>query len=217
MKSKKAKFFDLSYFPYDFGRVMGVLPGLIWLRPKWIYENQAAKKRLRGGAILMINHSGFIDPILAQFALWYRRQHFVATKELFQGPVKSRLFKVFHCIEVDRENFRLDTFRSITEHLEQGKVVTIYPEGHINFDDGAVAAFKSGIVMMALRSGRPIVPIYTKRPKSFWDRAEFCIGEPIDLQAVYGKLPSMQVIGQISEDLRQKEIELGQMIENEVH
>ena len=211
-KRNKARVLDFRYFLYDFGRITGVIPGLIWLRPKWVYESKAARKRLRGSAILMINHTGFIDPILAQFAVWYRRQHFVATKELFEGKVKNWLFNVFHCIEIDRSNFNYSSFRSITDHLEDGKIVTIYPEGHINFESESVAAFKSGIVMMALRSGRPIVPIYIKPPKTIWNRAVFVIGEPIDLRGTYGALPSIDTINKISEDLRKKEIELGELI-----
>ena len=210
-KRYKARVIDFRYFLYDFGKLNAIIPGLVWLRPKWIYENKAARKRIRGSAILMMNHAGFTDPILAQFAVWYRRQHFVATKELFRGKFLNWLFNVFHCIEVDRTNFNFNTFRDITDHLDDGKVVSIFPEGHINFEDSSVTPFKSGVVMMALRSGRPIVPVYMKQPKSIRERAKFVIGEPIYLSEKYGALPSVYTMNRISEDLRKKEIELGEL------
>lgn len=213
IKRNKAKLIDFEYILFDIGKIPVIIPGLIWLRPKWTYENDAAKRRIRGGAILMVNHSGFTDPILAQFAVWYRRQHFVAAKELFEGKVRNKLFHIFHCIEVDRENFNIGTFRSITDHLDGGKIVTIYPEGHINMSEGAVDAFKSGVVMMALRSGKPIVPVYTKAPAKIWNRAVFCIGQPVNLREEYGPMPTMDEIREISERLRKKELELEKIIQ----
>ena len=205
--------FDLHYLLYDFGKLNFVIPGLIWLRPKWVYETPAARKRIRGSAILMFNHTGFTDPFMDQMAVWYRRQHFVACKELFHGKFLNWLFHVFHCIEVDRENFNFQTFRDITDHLEKGKIVSIYPEGHINQDSAGLTTFKSGIVMMALRSGRPIIPVYVRKPAHWYNRAVFCIGEPLNLRDVYGPMPSMQVIEQISADLREKELRLSKIIE----
>ena len=209
---KKARLIDFRYFLFDIGKFFAILPGLIWLRPKWMFENEKAKKKIRGPAILMYNHAGYTDPILAQFAVWYRRQHFVATKELFRGKFMNWLFNVFHCIEIDRTNFNFSTFREITDHLDGGRVVSIFPEGHINFEDDTVKAFKSGVVMMALRSGSPIVPVYMKQPKSWKERALFVIGEPISLREQYGALPSVDTINKISEDLRIREIELGELV-----
>ena len=211
----RARLIDPGYFLFDLGKLIAFPPGLVWFRPRFIYESKRAKKRLRGGAILMINHTGFTDPIMAQFAVWYRRQHFVATTELFSSPFRRWLFGVFHCIEIDRSNFNLGTFRTITAALEGVKVVTIYPEGHIN-DEKGVAAFKDGIVMMALRSGRPVVPLYIRKQEKWYERATFVIGEPINLKERYGGLPSMDTVREISEALRKKEIELKELIGEDI-
>ena len=211
-KRTRAKLFDFDYILFDIGKALAIVPGLIWMRPKWRYETENAKKRIRGGAILIFNHAGFVDPIAAQFAVWYRRQHFVATKELFHTPFLRWLFGVFHCIEVDRENFSMNTFRDITEHLKGGKIVSIFPEGHINTtSDTSVTPFKSGVVMMALRSGMPVVPVYMKMPDKWYRRAVFVIGDTIDLRSKYGALPSMKVIADITADLHNKELELGRL------
>ena len=208
-KITKTRVFDPRYLVFDFGRLTAVPLGLLWLRPKWIYENAAAKKRIRGGALLMFNHTGFIDPILDQFAVWYRRQHFVAATELFTDGFRGWLFRQFHCIEVDRRNFNLSTFRDVTDHLAAGNVVSIYPEGRINTGEkDGVSVFKSGMVMMALRSGVPVVPIFVRPPRRFWNRARFVIGEPVDLRAEYGALPSVDTVERISADLREKELRL---------
>lgn len=216
MKNKKitkARFIDLRYILFDTARILGIIPGLIWLRPKWRFESKKAKKFARGGVIFMFNHNGFADPIYDQFAIWYRRQHFVAAKELFNTKAKHVLFTIFKCIEIDRENFNISSFREITDHLRAGNAVSIFPEGHINGDDSGVAAFKTGIVMMAARSGSPVVPVYAKPQKKWYKRAVFCIGDPIDIKAECGPIPTMEQIEDVSDRFRKIEIKLKSMTE----
>lgn len=213
-RSKKARFFDFRYFLYDFGRALAALPWLLILRPKWKFENQAAKKKIRGGAILSFNHTGMLDPARDQFSVWYRRMHFVAAEALYRTKVSRWLFTyAFRCIEVNRENFNLGTFREITDHLTAGNIVSIYPEGHVNVGEAEINVFKSGIVMMAIRSGAPIVPIYSKSPEKWYRRTVYCIGEPICVREKLGGLPSIDKIQEFSEFLREKEAELKKIAE----
>ena len=74
---KRAKLFSFKDFVMDFIRVSGALPGLLWLRPKIRYTSKAAKKRIRGGALVISNHNSFVDPGYVMFVIWYRRQRFV--------------------------------------------------------------------------------------------------------------------------------------------
>lgn len=215
-KNKKAKFFDLRYALYDLGRLLALPGWLLILRPKWKYESQAARKKIRGGAILSFNHTGLLDPARDQFSIWYRRMHFVAAEELFEKKFTRWLFTyVFRCIEVSRKNFNLGTFREITDHLTAGNVVSIYPEGHVNAGEAEINAFKSGVVMMAVRSGVPIVPVYSKTPEKWYRRTVYCIGEPIDVRKKLGAMPSIDNIQKFSEFLREKEQELKRIAEGE--
>ena len=209
-RPKRNKLFSLKYLVYDFVKVTAALPGLIWLRPCWQYENKAARKRIRGGAVLIANHVGFFDPIYIMLAVWYRRHHFVCGKEFFES--KSRWwFEHFLCIPVDRGNFSMDSLRQITDELKAGSLVPIFPEGHINDGSGRIAAFKSGMVLMALQGKAPVVPVYI-RPKAHWyNRVKMVIGEPVDIIARYGRRPSMQQIDEIAAELQRKEEELEQL------
>ncbi|MDD7394040.1 MAG: hypothetical protein PUG24_06570, partial [Eubacteriales bacterium] len=89
--------FSIRYLFYDFVKITAAIPGLICFRPKLVYENKKAKKKIRGGAMIVSNHVGFRDPVYLQFAVWYRRQHFVCLKKLFEGRA-ALLFKGFLCI-----------------------------------------------------------------------------------------------------------------------
>ena len=209
-RPQRAKLFSLKYLVYDFVKVTAALPGLLWLRPRWRYENKEARRRIRGGAVVIANHVGFFDPIYVMFAIWYRRHHFICGKEFFES--KSRWwFERFLCIPVDRENFQLNSLRQISDELKAGSLVPLFPEGHINDGSGRMAAFKSGMVLMALQGKAPIVPVYCRPQAHFWNRLTVVIGEPIDIIARCGKRPSMQQIEQIAADLQSKEEELKQI------
>lgn len=210
-KPKRAKLFSPRYLVYDFVKLTASVPGMLWMRPRWRYETNAAKKRIRGGALLIANHYGFFDPVYVMFAVWYRRHHFICGKEFFETKA-AWLFKQFLCIPVDRANVGFGTMRTITDELKNGSLVSIFPEGHINEDgSGDLGAFKSGPVLIALQGKAPIVPVYVKPREHFWQRMTFVIGEPIDLVQRYGKRPSMSEIDAVAEELRQKEEELKQI------
>ena len=211
--AKKPKLFSFRYLFYDFVKVTAALPGLLWFRPKWIYETPAAKKRLRGGKLLIANHAGFFDPIYVMYAVWYRRHHFVCGKEFFAGK-QRRIFQAFQCIPVDRENFGMASLRQIADELRSGSVVSLFPEGHINNGSGQMAAFKSGMVLMALQGKAPIVPVYCRPKPHFYSRLRLVIGEPIDIIAQYGNRPSLSQIDKIVEDLQTKEEALKTLAEH---
>lgn len=204
MKNKK------NYFFYDFVKITAAIPGLIWFRPKRIYANESAKKKIKGGALLISNHSTNVDPIILMFAVYYRRHHFIATKEVFDTKLKRFLFENFHCIEIDRENFGMDVFRNIIDLLKDGKLVVMFPEGHLTKAE-EVQKFKSGVVLMSISSQKPIVPVYVKVRKSFWHRQCVVFGEPLNLVEILGKMPSLSDMDRIADVLVEKEKELKQI------
>ena len=215
-KPEKLPLFSKDNLVYDFTKITAGLPGLLWLRPKWIYESKAARKRLRGGHLVIANHAGFFDPIYVMIAVWYRRHRFICGKEFFESKA-GRLFRAFHCIPVDRGNFRIDTLRQISDALQAGAIVSLFPEGHVNDGSGEMAAFKSGMVLMALQGKAPIVPVYVLPPKPRYRRLRLVIGEPIDIIARYGSRPSFSKIDEIAAMLQEKEERLKALAEADLH
>jgi len=211
MKKEKKKI--NNYFFYDFVKITAAIPGLLWFRTKKIYASAKAKEKIKGGALLISNHSGDFDPIIAMFGVWYRRHHFIATSGLFDSKVKRFLFERFHCIEIDKENVSMKTFREIVDHLQRGKLVSMFPEGHVTRNE-EVQKFKSGVVLMAVTAKSPIIPIYIKKRKSVWQRQRVVIGEPINPTEMFDKMPSLADMEKIAEVLREKESELKEIADN---
>ena len=123
------------------------------------------------------------------------------------------MFENFHCIEIDRENFGMNIFRRIIDLLKRGKLVVMFPEGHVTKDE-EVQKFKSGMVLMAVTSQKPIVPVYIKIRKSIWHRQYVVFGEPINPVEVLGGMPSLADMDKIADILREKEQELKIIADN---
>ena len=180
---KKAKLFSLRCLLMDLIRITGALPGLVWLRPKIRYTAKQAKKRLRGGVLVIANHTSFIDPACMMYVLWYRRLYFVC-HQAFVETKAGPFFRAAGClIPINADNFSVGSFRSITESLRDGKAVTLFPEGHVNKGD-EMLEFKSGMVLISMQSKRPIVPVYLKPRRHWYSRLKAVVGEPVDITAL---------------------------------
>lgn len=204
---KKAKLFSLRCLLMDLIRVTGALPGLVWLRPKIRYTAKQAKKRLRGGVLVIANHTSFIDPACMMYVLWYRRLYFVC-HQAFVETKAGPFFRAAGClIPINADNFSVGSFRSITESLRDGKAVTLFPEGHVNKGD-EMLEFKSGMVLISMQSKRPIVPVYLKPRRHWYSRLKAVVGEPVDITALSEGRPAFSKIQEVTALLRKREEEL---------
>lgn len=206
MSKNRAKLFSFKNFFHDFVRITGS-PVALWHRPKVVYTTEKARERLRGGVLLIANHTGVYDPILMMLAVPYRRQFFIISEEVMDKPFLGRLFRACRCIRIDRQNPNLATFREIISRLKDGEVISMFPEGHIHQDDGT-AAFKSGMVLMAVRSGVPIVPLYLSPKKGFFGRLRVVVGERVSVTELYGEHPTFAQIDAATKLLYEREEEL---------
>ena len=204
---KKAKLFSLRCLLMDLIRVTGALPGLVWLRPKIRYTSKQAKKRLRGGVLVIANHTSFIDPACMMYVLWYRRLYFVC-HQAFVETKAGPFFRAAGClIPINADNFSVGSFRSITESLRDGKAVTLFPEGHVNKGD-EMLEFKSGMVLISMQSKRPIVPVYLKPRRHWYSRLKAVVGEPVDITSLSEGRPAFSKIQEVTALLKKREEEL---------
>ena len=204
---KQAKLFSLRCLLMDLIRITGALPGLVWLRPKIRDTAKQAKKRLRGGVLVIANHTSFIDPACMMYVLWYRRLYFVC-HQAFVETKAGPFFRAAGClIPINADNFSVGSFRSITESLRDGKAVTLFPEGHVNKGD-EMLEFKSGMVLISMQSKRPIVPVYLKPRRHWYSRLKAVVGEPVDITALSEGRPAFSKIQEVTALLKKREEEL---------
>ncbi len=211
-ESAKKKNKKENYFFYDFVKVTAAIPALLWQLPKVVHLSKETKK-IKGGAMITANHVNFGDPVLLLIAFWRRRVFSLASKDLYNGKFKKWFFEKVGCIQVDKQNFSMNSFHEVLRRLQNDQIVSIFPEGKLNVSS-QMDAFKSGATLMAIRAKKPIIPVYLERQTKWPQRRTVIIGEPIDPLDYCAKNPSMQEINNFSKILKQKEEELEQYFNN---
>lgn len=202
----KARVINFRKFFYDIFKWAG-WPLFFFFRVKKIYENKDNKKHIKKGALIISNHIQYSDPMVLHCTFWYRRLHFVVMKELMNNKFTTWFYRNCGCIPIDREKFSLNSLREITEMLKGGYMIGIFPEGHVSLDK-PMNSFKSGVVLMALQAGVPIVPTYRELRTSIWKRQRVVMGEPINIKEKFGPNIGMKEVEEITKYLFEKEQEL---------
>lgn len=95
----------------------------------------------RGGALLLGNHTSWIDWMLLQAAS-PRAIKFVMYRGIYERRYLNWLFKLFHVIPIGKGGTR-GSLKAIRERLEAGEVVALFPEGHISYN-GQIDEFRRG-------------------------------------------------------------------------
>ncbi|MCS6773707.1 MAG: lysophospholipid acyltransferase family protein [Anaerolineae bacterium] len=109
-----------------------------------------------GGAIVMINHINFWDPLVVMPSLG--RDVIPMTKvEAWESPL--RWFVTYYgAIPVHRGEVDTAAIRAATEALNEGFLVLISPEG-TRSPTGALIRAQEGMAYLATRTNAPILPV----------------------------------------------------------
>lgn len=140
-----------------------------------------------GGYIYCSNHISAFDPIFVCGA-GRTQVHYMAKKELFKIPVLSTLIKALGAFPVNRGGADVGAIRRAIELLQAKESVGIFIQGH-RYRGVPLRETKpkNGAVMIAVRSGAPIIPICIKMKNNAFSpfrRAKLIIGKPITVDAL---------------------------------
>lgn len=138
-------------------------------------------KMPNGAAVVCANHSSLWDPVMIAVAVTAKnRLNFMAKKELFDIPVLGFIIRRLGAFPVDRDSADLGTIRKSIDVLKDGKKLLLFPEGKRVYDANlADHEVKTGVAMISMRAGAPIVPIYLSPDKKLFRRTFVKIGDPI--------------------------------------
>jgi 1-acyl-sn-glycerol-3-phosphate acyltransferase len=110
-----------------------------------------------GGALLLINHQSFLDPLLVGLPL-RRPVSFLARDSLFRVPVVGWILRNTYVMPINREAASTSSLREGIRRLNHGFYVGIFPEG-TRSDTGEVGALKPGFLALMRRSKVPVHPV----------------------------------------------------------
>jgi 1-acyl-sn-glycerol-3-phosphate acyltransferase len=165
------------YLPLDMARIL-IMPLMLKYRTKKCYLNpESAHKHLKGGAIVVANHTSFEDPLFINSLFWYRRNYFLAGEVLMDRKVFGKLLHAAGCIRIDRNISDIDAIRTSVAKLKQGHLLAMFPQGGIKRNE-EVNEIKTGAILIAMQAGVPIIPVYSKKQEHWYQRRKAVIGEP---------------------------------------
>jgi len=109
--------------------------------------------------IFAANHSSQFDIFSLQGCVDFDFR-WLAKKELFQIPLFGRAMQLAGYISIDRSHGReaLKSLKEAAERIAAGTSVILFPEGTRSLD-GKLHDFKSGGMVLAIKSGVPLVPV----------------------------------------------------------
>ncbi|BDN85239.1 MULTISPECIES: lysophospholipid acyltransferase family protein [Mycobacterium] len=160
----------------------------------------------RGGAVIAINHTSYVDWLPAALAMnrRHRRMRFMIKAEMQRVKVVNFLIKRTRTIPVDR-GAGAGAYALAVQRLREGELVGVYPEATIS-RSFELKEFKTGAALMALDADVPIVPVIVWGAQRIWTKGQpRHIGRakvPIVVQ-VGPRLPAAGDIAQTDAALRQ--------------
>ena len=147
---------------------------------------------LVGGAVIAINHTGYLDFTFAGLSAHLRgrrKVRFMAKKEVFDHKVTGPIMRKLRHIPVDRDSGAA-SYEAACEMLRAGELVGVYPEATIS-RSFEIKEFKSGAARMALAAQVPIIPHIVWGAQRIWTKGHpkklgrpkvpvsIAVGEPI--------------------------------------
>ena len=124
----------------------------------------------RGGAVIAINHTSYVDFLPAALAVYrrHRRLRFMIKAEMQQVKVVNFLIKRTGTIPVDRDA-GAGAYAVAVQRLREGELVGVYPEATIS-RSFELKEFKTGAARMAVEAGVPIVPLIVWGAHRIWTK-----------------------------------------------
>lgn len=180
---------------------------LLSFRYKFVYIGQGNVPH-DGAVLLAANHISWLDWIIVPFAI-ERRTVFMMDRTIYNWPIAHHFFKWGNAIPVSARGAK-DAFRMLKERIDNGNIVTLFPEGEINRGE-ELQPFQRGYEIAVKGSDGVIIPTYIGgmngsrlsrstrhfvEKRSLWRREVTIIyGEPVpmstkaeELQAIVQKL-----------------------------
>lgn len=131
-----------------------------------------------GAVILCPNHTTASDPLFTVFALTLKhRPQVMAKAELISIPVLGWLLEKAGVFAVERGKSDVGAIKRAMKCLKSGDKLLMFPEGTRSQDE-TMGDAKTGVAMLSVRTGSPILPIYIPAEKKWFRRTPVVFGEP---------------------------------------
>ena len=146
--------------------VTGIIKGMIDSSCR-IDDKELEKIPYKGPALLIFNHTNFLEVPLLYIHLMPRPVSGLAKEESWKIPLYGFLAKQWHGVPIKRGSADMNAFRVIADVLKQGRMLVLAPEGTRN-KTGVLRKAYPGIITMAMQNNVPIIPVAHYGSENFW-------------------------------------------------
>jgi 1-acyl-sn-glycerol-3-phosphate acyltransferase len=125
---------------------------------------------VRGGAVVAINHTSYVDFLPAGLAVTQRKRRlrYMIKAEMQEMKAVDFLIRHTKTIPVDR-HAGAGAYAVAVGRLREGELVGVYPEATIS-RSFELKAFKTGAARMALDADVPIIPLVVWGAQRIWTK-----------------------------------------------
>ncbi|MCR4561915.1 MAG: 1-acyl-sn-glycerol-3-phosphate acyltransferase [Bacilli bacterium] len=154
-----------------------LLPMWLFYKPRITHQDGRRHLLPKGPLIIVSNHQNWHDFFLYEFVVYlFHNVNVVLGKVPFENhPI---IAKIFGCIEAKPNELDVDFFDSCQKIIDRNGKILIFPEGHFA-KDNALQRFDASVVYLSMKTGAPILPVYTDGRYGFFKRAGVNIGNPV--------------------------------------
>lgn len=133
----------------------------------------------RGAFIACANHTSWFDPPLLGAMVFKKRPvNFMAKEELFQVFIFGKLIERLGAFPVKRSRVDRRSLQYALQLLEGGGILGLFPEGS-RIKTGELGKPFHGLALLALKSGKPVLPVAIQWPSRKFQKVKVKVGSLI--------------------------------------
>lgn len=128
-------------------------------------------RKVQGGKVTISNHMHYLDCTMNGLMNFPNFVHFVTLESNFKIPVAGFLIKLLKAIPIPTDKSKKKHFYEyVSELLQEGETVHIYPEGELKLYNQNLMDFKKGAFVFAVENNVPVVPtvFVTTKPEGIY-------------------------------------------------
>lgn len=151
----------------------------VFYRIEILGEENKEKAGRNGGYIICANHLNYLDAAAIVF-FSKEKVRFIGKYELGRIGIVRWLEHLFDCIPIKRNAQDLEAMKRCIKALKNDEIIAIFPEGTRKGIEKNQKA-KNGAAFMAIRTGKPVVPVGISGTFKLFSKIYINYGEPIDM------------------------------------
>lgn len=158
-----------------------------------------------GPVLLCANHVTMLDMFFIGYKI-KRWIYWMAKEELFRIPVVSFVIrKLWGAFPIKRGKADVESIKTALEHLKNGHIVGIFPQG-----TRSGKSVRPGAAVIAIKADVPLLPVLIVGGKKIFGKVRVRFGKPFMLKDEASTEPDKNEIRRLSERIMEKINELAE-------